>query len=200
MSRIWAIFSEDLRLGSLTAAPAASSRVRYSAFPAEKCPATASSANPAPSRAVRVANAAPNLFPNRVRASRQPARTGLRPRRASGLRGVPSATASTSPSLADSGGSSRGDGASAVAARPQTRCCGLTSARLATYSVRPASRMWLGAGSPSAAATKDGAAMAESDSTAQSAKNIRIRSPSPVLKIATTRRRSGLSSWARSAA
>jgi len=69
-----------------------------------------------------------------------------------------------------------------------------------TYRVRPATRTWLGAGSPSAAATKDGAAIDEPDSTAQSVKNEFIRSPSLVLKILTTSRSSGLSSWARSAA
>ena len=40
--------------------------------------------------------------------------------------------------------------------------------RRATYRVRPATLTWLGAGSPSAAATKDGAAIDEPDSTAQS--------------------------------
>ena len=72
--------------------------------------------------------------------------------------------------------------------------------RRATYRVRPDTRTWLGAGSPSAAATNDGAAMAEPDSTAQSLKKVRIRSPRLVLKMATTSRRSGLSSWARRAA
>ena len=66
--------------------------------------------------------------------------------------------------------------------------------------VRLAIRTWLGAGAPSAAATMDGAAICASDSTAQSAKKLRIRSPSPALKIAMTIRRSGLSSAARSAA
>ena len=42
--------------------------------------------------------------------------------------------------------------------------------------------------------------MAELDSTAQSGKKLRIRSPSPVLKIRITSLRSGLTSWARSAA
>ena len=63
-----------------------------------------------------------------------------------------------------------------------------TSSRLATYMVRLAIRTWLGAGSPSAAATRDGAAICASDSTAQSAKNVRIRSPRPALKIAMTSR------------
>jgi hypothetical protein len=71
---------------------------------------------------------------------------------------------------------------------------------LATYRVRPATRTWLGAGSPSAAATKDGAAIDEPDSTAQSVKNVLIRSPRLVLKILTTSRSPGLSSCARSAA
>jgi hypothetical protein len=66
--------------------------------------------------------------------------------------------------------------------------------------VRLAIRTWLGAGSPSAAATREGAAITASDSTAQSAKNVRIRSPSPALKMAMTSRMSGLSSCARSAA
>ena len=74
------------------------------------------------------------------------------------------------------------------------------SSRLATYSVRPASRTWLGVGSPSEAATNDGAAIEASASTAQSVKKVRMRSPRLVLKMATTSRRSGLSSWARSAA
>ena len=69
-----------------------------------------------------------------------------------------------------------------------------------TYRVRPATLIWLGAGSPSAAATKDGAAIDEPDSTAQSWKKVRIRSPRLVLKILTTSRSSGLSSCARSAA
>ena len=76
----------------------------------------------------------------------------------------------------------------------------LTSSRRATYSVRPDSRTWLGAGSPSAAATKAGAAMPDSDSTAQSVKKVRIRSPRPVLKMEMTSRRAGLISWARRAA
>ena len=42
--------------------------------------------------------------------------------------------------------------------------------------------------------------MDELDSTAQSGKKLRIRSPSPVLKIRMTSRRSGFRSWARSAA
>jgi hypothetical protein len=75
-----------------------------------------------------------------------------------------------------------------------------TSSRRATYMVRLAIRTWLGAGSPSAAATNDGAAICDSDSTAQSGKNVRIRSPSPALKMAMTRRSPGLSSCARSAA
>ena len=70
----------------------------------------------------------------------------------------------------------------------------------ATYRVRPATLTWLGAGSPSAAATKDGAAIDEPDSTAQSWKKVCIRSPRLVLKILTTSRSSGLSSCARSAA
>ncbi len=72
--------------------------------------------------------------------------------------------------------------------------------RRTTYRVRPATLIWLGAGSPSAAATKDGAAIDEPDSAAQSWKKVRIRSPRLVLKILTTSRSSGLSSCARSAA
>ena len=74
------------------------------------------------------------------------------------------------------------------------------SVRRATNSVLPATLIWLGAGSPRAAATNDGADMDEPDSTAQSRKNVLMRSPRLVLKMATTRRSSGLSSWARSAA
>jgi hypothetical protein len=74
------------------------------------------------------------------------------------------------------------------------------SPRRATNSVRPASRTWLGVGSPNAAATNEGAAIEELDRTAQSEKKLRIRSPSPVLKILITSRRSGLRSWARRAA
>ncbi len=66
--------------------------------------------------------------------------------------------------------------------------------------VRLAIRTWLGAGSPSAAAISDGAAICASDSTAQSAKKLRMRSPRPALKIAMTSRSRGLSSCARSAA
>ena len=55
-------------------------------------------------------------------------------------------------------------------------------------------------GLPSAAATNEGAAIEELDSTAQSGKKLRIRSPSPVLKMRMTSLRPGLTSWARSAA
>ena len=58
------------------------------------------------------------------------------------------------------------------AARPQMIWSAPTSSRLATYIVRLAIRTWLGAGSPSAAATSDGAAICASDSTAQSAKKL----------------------------
>jgi hypothetical protein len=51
-----------------------------------------------------------------------------------------------------------------------------------------------GRGSPKAAATKDGADIDDPESTAQSRKKERIRSPRLVLNIATTSRRSGLSS------
>ncbi len=124
-----------------------------------------------------------------------PARSGRRRGLASGLRGVPSATARTSAAVCSSGGSRRGETASSsVTASPHTKCAASVSSRRATYRVRPASLTWLGAGSPSAAATNDGAAIAEPESTAQSWKNARIRSPRPVLKIATTSRRSGFSS------
>src|SRR5262249_33776265 len=65
-----------------------------------------------------------------------------------------------------------------------------TSLRRATYSVRPATLMWLGAGSPSAAAPNDGADIDELDRTAQSRKNGRIPPPRPVVEMATTKRRS----------
>lgn len=66
--------------------------------------------------------------------------------------------------------------------------------------MRPATRTWLGAGSPSAAATNDGAAIAPSESTAQSLNSVRIRAPSEVFDIRMTRRAPGLSSCTRNAA
>ena len=102
--------------------------------------------------------------------------------------------------MAGVGGSSPGTVRSPGLARPHSTWVVSACPLRATYRVRPASRTWLGVGSPNAAATNDGAAMAELDSTAQSGKNARIRSPSPVLKMRITMRRSGLRSWARSAA
>ncbi len=145
----------------------------------------------------------PNLFHTSLRAIPKAVRTGCR-RLASGSRGVPSATASTR--LSGSPGSSSGaiswvvPAGSSGTPRPQTACPGGTSWYLATYSVRLDTRTWLGAGSPSAAATNDGAATALLDSTVQSRKKPRMCSPSRRLNAATTRRRSGFSSWARSPA
>ena len=87
---------------------------------------------------------------------------------------MPSATASTrsaSP-LRSSGGDELGAVARVVGDRePAEHVARRTSARLATYRVRPDSRTWLGAGSPSAAATSAGAASWLLDSTVQSRKN-----------------------------
>jgi hypothetical protein len=82
-------------------------------------------------------------------------------------------------------------------ARPQITAPGATSSGRATYSVRRCTRTWLGAGSPSAAATNDGADMAVPDSTVQSGKNVRMCSPSRPLNTASTSRIPGLSSCAR---
>jgi hypothetical protein len=160
----------------------------------------ASSTNPATSTANRAPNTIPSLCPNTARGIPAAARSVRRRGRVSGLRGDPSATESTRSAESSPGGSSRGSAASPLLARPQITWAASASSRRVTYRVRPASRTWLGAGSPNAAATNDGAAMAELDSTAQSGKKLRIRSPRPVLKIRITSRRSGLSSWARSAA
>ena len=109
-------------------------------------------------------------------------------RLASRSRGVPSATASTrSASVSGaSGGSSRvaPAGSPGTARRHITWPCS-TSSRLATYSVRPDTRTWLGAGSPRAAATNDGAAIAVPDSTVQSGKKPWMCSPSRRLKMAS---------------
>ena len=66
--------------------------------------------------------------------------------------------------------------------------------------MRFCTRTWLGAGSPSAAATNDGADIAVPDSTVQSGNSILMWSPSRRLKMASTSRRSGFSSCARSPA
>ena len=77
-------------------------------------------------------------------------RSGWRRRLVSGSRGVPSATASTSSALVSSRREQVGRAGRRCGRRPQITCPGSTSSRLATYRVRPASRTWLGAGSPSA--------------------------------------------------
>src|SRR5215471_19323202 len=77
------------------------------------------------------------------------------------------ATASTRFALPASRGSRPGDTGSCVIASPQTMRRAWTSPRRATYKVRPATLMWLGAGWPRAAATNDGADIDEPDRTAQ---------------------------------
>jgi len=151
----------------------------------EKWPAVASSTNPATMMANSAAKANPILFHGRCLPRSAAARSGRRRCLASGSRGAPSATASTRSALAASGGSRPGDTGSRVIASPQTMRRAWTSLRRTTYSVRPAILIWLGAGLASAAATKDGADIDEPDRTAQSRKNVRIRSPRLVLKMAT---------------
>ena len=62
-----------------------------------------------------------------------------------------------------------------------------TSSRRTTYKVRPLTRMCVGPSRPSAAATNDGAAIAASDSTAQSANSVRTRWPKLMLNCRSTR-------------
>ena len=142
----------------------------------------------------------PNLCPTSRRSSPASARAGFG-LRASGLRGVPSATASTRwawSRRSAPGGSSRGSSWSSV--RPQTTAPGATSSGRATYRVRRCTRTWLGAGWSSAAATNDGADIAVPDSTVQSGNSIRMWSPRRRLKMASTSRSPGFSSCARSPA
>jgi hypothetical protein len=61
VSRNCAIFSGAASLGLVTAVPAASRNVRYSAFAGVKPPAVTSSTNPATSTASSTANTAPIL-------------------------------------------------------------------------------------------------------------------------------------------
>ncbi len=172
--------------------------VWYSASPAGW--RVASSPKPTPITASSAVKTSPNLCHTSRRSSPAAARAGLR-RRVSGLRGVPSATASTRSAPSAPGGSSRGCSWSSVGeASPQITAPAATSSGLATYRVRRCSRTWLGAGSPSASATNDGAAMAVPDSTVQSGNSIRMWSPSLPLKMASTSRSPGLSSVARSPA
>src|SRR5262249_18336389 len=143
--------------------------------------------NPAASSANRPRKAIPSLCQNNARAAASRARTGRRRCRVSGSRGAPSATASTRSAGLVSGGSRAGEsGSSSVIASPQMTCRRSMALLRTTYRVRPATLTWLGAGSPSAAATKEGAAIDEADSTAQSWKKVRIRPPRLVLKILTT--------------
>ena len=93
-----------------------------------------------------------------------------------------------------------GPGLGRGAASPQTTSCGRTSARRATCSVRPPCRKWVGATSPSAAATKAGAAIEASESTAESGKSCRTPLARLVLNIRITRRSRWSTSWAQSAA
>ncbi len=170
-------------------------------MPTENRPAVASSTKPTTSTQNSAVNAAPTLLLTSARSARSAVPSGCRRGRASGSRGVAVGHRQHQPGAGRLRRAQVGlGGIGADRVSPQTMWSLLTSSRRATYRVRPASRTWLGAGSPSAAATNDGAAIADSDSTAQSVKNVRIRSPRPVLKIAMTSRRSGLISWARSAA
>ena len=194
-----ATFSGPPRAGSVTAAPAASSMVRYSAFGQAYPAAVASSTNPATAAANRAANPRPSRCQTSPRSICRAVRTGSR-RRASGLRGVPSAMASTRSAFCSSGGSSRGSVEPLEAASPHSTWPGSASSRRATYRVRPDTRTWLGAGSPKAAAVKEGADIAVPTRTAQSGKNARTWSPRPGLNTARTSRISGFSSRARSAA
>ena len=136
-----------------------------------------SSAKPATMMASSTVNNTPNLFMTIRRSTPAAARTGSR-RRVSGLRGVPSATASTRSAPAVPGGTSRGEArSSAGLTRPHSTWLLVTSPGRATYMVRRWTRMWLGAGSPSAAATNAGADIAVPDSTVQSGNSIRMWSP-----------------------
>ena len=81
VSRNWATFSVMGRSALVTAVPAASRKVKYSALPTDR-PDASSSENPASSTTSSRPNSAPSLWPNSIRAPRATARSGWRRRRA----------------------------------------------------------------------------------------------------------------------
>ena len=130
VSMTCAVFSAPLSAGLVSADPVRSMSPRYTVLLIEY--RVASSTKPTPITASSAVKTSPNLCQTSRRSRPTAARAGLR-RRVSGLRGVPSATASTRSAGPPPGGSSRGDAwSSAGVARPQITAPGATSAGRAT--------------------------------------------------------------------